>query len=138
MQKLLGDERVHDVTMMFTRHRWFVPYALFSGIALFVVSTASGVGGPLNRLVLTLCGAAIAALATTNYWVLAQTEQGLVLLRSSRIRQYARKVEARLGGTDELEMVGSTVITSDWRIGETMYTLTKRWEPAMRRIAQEH
>lgn len=31
-----------------------------------------------------------------------------------------------------MEMVGSTVITSDWRVNGTEYTLTKRWEATMR------
>ena len=136
VQRLLDDgEQVRDVVMLFTRHRWFWPYSLLAGAVIFLVATASGVEGTFNRVVLGACGLAIAGLATTNHWVLAETSEGLVLLRSSRIRQYARAVVQRLPEGLVPEMAGSTVITSDWRIEGVLYTLTKRWEPAMRRLA---
>ena len=136
VQRLVGDgEQVRDVVMLFTRHRWFLPYSLFAGLALFLVASTTGIDGTLNRVVLAGCGVAIAAMATTNHWVLAETDRGLVLLRSSRIRQYAQAIVTRFPRNEPLDMVGSTVITSDWRVDGTMYTLTKRWEPAMRRIA---
>jgi len=136
VQQLLDPgEQVRTVVVMFTRHRWFVPYSLFAGLLLFMVATASGVESMTNRIVLAGCGLAVAGLATTNYWVLAETSQGYALCRSSRVRQYARSIVARLPASTELAMVGSTVVTSDWRIDGSMYTLTKRWEAAMRRLA---
>ena len=136
VQQLLdADETVSRVVVMFTRHRWFVPYSVISAVALFGVASASGITSLTNRVVLAACGLAIAGLATTNYWVLAETDRGLALCRSSRVRQYAKSLERRLPADTDLSMVGSTVITSDWRIDGVMYTLTKRWESTMRQLA---
>ncbi len=138
VQKLLdADETVSSVVVMFTRHRWFVPYSVAAAVVLFGVSSASGITSLTNRLVLAVCGLAIAGIATTNYWVLAETNKGLALCRSSRIRQYAKSLERRLPAGTELTMAGSTVITSDWRVDGVMYTLTKRWEATMRRLSTE-
>jgi len=139
VQRLLpAGEQANTAVMMTSRHRWFLPYAIASGLMLFVVASASGIDGSLNRVVLALCGAAIAGIATTNYSVLADTNDGLVLFRSSRIRQFAKSLDRRLGDNVELTMVGSTVVTSDWRVDGVIYTLTKRWEAAMRELAQKH
>ena len=121
--------------MLTTRHRWFVPYAAASGVILFMVATLSGIDSMLNRGVLAACGIAVAGLATTNHSVLAETTQGLVLCRSSRIRQYATSIVNRLPSDTPLAMVGSTVITSDWKVDGVIYTTTKRWEATLRRLS---
>lgn len=120
---------------MSTRHRWFLPYALFAGLALFVVASTTGVEPLVSRIMIGGCGAAIAAIATTEQWVLAETTNGLVLCRSSRIRQYAKELVRRLPGDTALNMVGSTVINSDWNVDGTTYSMTKRWEATMRRLS---
>lgn len=134
-QLLEADEKVSSVVVMFTRHRWFVPYSIAAGIVLFAVASASGITSMTNRVMLAACGLAIAGIATTNYWVLAETSKGFALCRSSRIRQYAKSLDRRLPADTDLTMTGSTVITSDWRIDGVMYTLTKRWESTMRRLS---
>lgn len=139
VQRLLpAGESVKTAVMMTSRHRWFLPYAIGSGLMLFVVASVSGIESSVNRVVLALCGAAIAGMATTNYSVLAETSDGLVLLRSSRVRQFAKSLDRRLDNNTELTMVGSTVVTSDWRVDGVIYTLTKRWEAAMRELATRH
>lgn len=136
VRKLVDDsEQVQAVVMLWTRHRLFVPYCIFAGIVLFIVGSVSGIDGLVNRAVIAGCGVAVAGLATTNHWVLAQTDRGLLLLESSRIRQYAKRLACRLDASTPLEMVGSTVVTSDWRIDGTIYTMTKRWESTMRSLA---
>jgi len=136
VQQLLGaDAQIRDVAMLFTRHRWFLPYSIVAAIAVFVVASATGVAGLGSRIVLGLCGLAIAGMATTNYWVLADSGNALVLCRSSRIRQYATGVVERLPRDTPLEMFGSTVITSDWKIRGVVYTTTKRWESSLREMA---
>jgi hypothetical protein len=131
------DEQVHDVVMLWTRHRFFLPYCVAAGAALFAVAMASGVEGLVNQVVLAGCGVAVAGMATTNHWVLVSTNKGLVLCRSSRIRQYATAVASRLAPNTPLEMIGSTVVTSDWRLDGMIYTMTKRWEAAMRLLSIE-
>lgn len=138
VRRIVGPgEKVHAVVMLWTRHRLFLPYCIFAGFALFVVGALSGIEGLVSRAVIAGCGVAVAGLATTNHWVLAQTDEGLVLLESSRIRQVAKRLSRRLDDTTKLEMIGSTVVTSDWRIDGTIYTMTKRWEATMRSLATE-
>lgn len=135
---LLDDgEQVRHVVVMFTRHRWFLPYSVLAGLGVFAVASATGIAGFGNRIVIGVCGMAIAGMATTNYWVLAETATDLVLCRSSRVRQYAKSIKIRLPTSTPLEMVGSTVVTSDWRIDGIMYTLTKRWEATMRQLSMQ-
>lgn len=141
VQRLLNNgEQVHHVVLLSARHRLFVPYVAFSGIALFLFSTLIGIEGLMNRFVLGACAMAIAGMATTNYFVLAEigrptSDSSLVLFRSSRMRQYAKELIERLPPDAELTMTGSTVITSDWRVGSVIYTLTKRWEATMRELS---
>jgi len=136
VQRLLNEsEQVHTAVMLTTRHRWFVPYALASGLAVGVVASLSGIEGPLNWVLFAIVGAAIAGMATTNYSVLAETSAGLVLLRSSRVRQYAKSLIRRLPDDTTLTMVGGTVISSDWEVDGVIYSMTKRWEAAMRELS---
>jgi hypothetical protein len=74
--------------------------------------------------------------ATTDYRVLALTDRGLVMFKSSRIRQYATGVLARLPRSTPIEVVGGTVLATDWRVGEATYTVPKSSERAIERIAQ--
>lgn len=127
-----ADEQVSDVVVLWNRHRWFYPYCAGAGLLLFAIALGLGIDGSFNRLALAGCGVAVAVMSTTNYWVLARTSSGFVLCRSSRIRQYAKELVKRLADDTTMEMVGSTVITSDWRIDGVEYTLTKRWEATMR------
>lgn len=136
MEKLLEDgESLADVVIMWSRHRWFVPYAAMAGIIVFVLTSALEVEGTVNRLALAGCAVAVASMSTTNYWVLAKTTNGFALCRSSRIRQRATSLVRRLDPGAEMRMVGSTVITSDWRIEGDEYTMSKRWEATMRALA---
>jgi len=138
VQKLLDEgEDVHSAVIMSTRHRYFIPYSIAAGVLLGIVSTLTGVAG-MNQLALIAAGAAVAGMATTNYSVLADTTAGLVLCRSSRVRQYAKELVRRLPAGTTLEMAGSTVITSDWNVDGVIYTMTKRWEATMRRLAKEY
>jgi len=136
VQRLLdSDEQVRTAVMLSTRHRWFFPYAALAAVALFAAASVSGIDNMFNRLMLALCGAAIAGMATTNHSVLAKTTAGLVLCRSSRVRQYAKVITERFPSDEPLTMVGSTVITSDWDVDGVIYTMTKRWEATMRQLS---
>lgn len=122
---------------MWNRHRLFFPYVVFAGAALFVVALVSGIEPVANQLVIAGCGAAVAAMATTNYVVLADTDDEIVLCRSSRVRQHAKAIIKRLPSNTPLTMVGSTVVTSDWKVDGVIYTMTKRWEAPMRLLSTE-
>jgi len=136
VNRLLDEgEQAHAVVVMWSRHRLFFPYAALSAAVLFAVAVVVGVETTANRIVLAGCGAAVAAMATTNYIVLADTTTALVMCRSSRVRQYAKAVVKRLPHDTPLKMTGSTVVTSDWSVDGAIYTMTKRWEATMRQLA---
>jgi len=141
VQQLLDDgERVNQVAVLWTRHRLFLPYAIAAAVGFFVAALVIGIEGLGPQFGLAIGGAAVATMSTTNYWVLASTNQGadgdLVLCRSSRIRQYAKQIHKRLAPDADIDMLGSTLITSDWRIEGIDYTMTKRWEATVRDLAQ--
>jgi hypothetical protein len=138
VQHLVADgEQVHTAVMMSTRHRWFLPYALAAGVGVGIVAAMTGLEGPLNWILFGAIGGAIAGMATTNYSVLAKTTSGLMLCRSSRVRQYAKSMIGRLPDDTPLTMVGSTVISSDWEIDGVIYSMTKRWEATMREMSMK-
>jgi len=66
VERLLDDdERVQTAIMLSTRHRWFLPYAIGSGVAVGVVASASNVDGPFSWILFGLIGAAVAGFAST-------------------------------------------------------------------------
>jgi hypothetical protein len=133
--KLL-DEEVTEAAFMWTRHRWMVPYALIAAGVVFLTSDWAGFSEISTRVALGFAAGAVAVNATTDYRVLALTDRGLVMFKSSRIRQYATGVLARLPRSTPIEVVGGTVFATDWRVGEATYTVPKSSERAIERIAQ--
>lgn len=127
-------EQAASAIMLFSRHHLFFPYAIGAGVVVFIAALLAGIPGLTNQIILAACGVAIAAMATTNHVVLAQTNLDLLLFRSSRVRQYAKKFLERIPDDTPIEMISGNVITSDWKIGTRIFTLTKRWEAAMRNL----
>lgn len=113
-----------------------IPYAAIAALGVFLTSEWAGFTEIPTRVALGFAAGAIAVNATTDYRVLAQTSRGLVLLKSSRIRQHATEILERLPRTTTIEVVGGTVLATDWRIGEAVYTVPKSSELAIQRIAQ--
>ena len=136
VQRHLADgEQIREVVHLWSRHRWMVPYCGISAVALFVVAAMSGVVGFVPRVAVGLAGAVAAATATTNYSILVSTNRGLVLLRSSRIRQYAKGGSEKLPAGTSVERVGGTIVSSDWLVADRMLTVPRRGEQAMHAIA---
>lgn len=133
--RLLGEE-VREAAFMWSRHRWMIPYALVAGAAVSVTSAWAGFTEVATRVALGFAAGAVAVNATTEYRVLALTSKGLVLLRGSRIRQYATQVVARLPSTTTIAPVGGTVLASDWQVGDSVYTVPKSSERAIEVIAR--
>lgn len=121
---------------MWIRHRWMVPYAIIAALAVFLTSEWAGFDETSTRVALGFAAGAIAVNATTDYRILARTSKGLMLLRASRIRQYAVEMLERLPASTPIEPVGGTVLATDWRVGEAVYTVPKSSESAIHRIAQ--
>ena len=121
---------------MWSRHRWMIPYAAIAALAVFWTSEWAGFTEMSTRIALGFAAGAIAVNATTDYRVVAKTAKGLVLLRGSRIRQYAVSVIRRLPPNTRIEPVGGTVLATDWAVGDSVFTVPKSHERALERIAQ--
>lgn len=126
---------VRDAAYMWNRHRWFFPYAAVVLAVLVWLAPIAGVDDWPTRIVIGLAGAAIAVNASSSYRVLAETDEGTFLLRASRIRQVATGEPERLSSNASLEPVGGTLLATDWRVGEDVYTVARSSEQAMERMA---
>ena len=105
-------------------------------LGMLIVALLVGVEQWGGRIGLALAAAATAAMATTEYRVLALTSDGLVLLRSSRVRQKAGAIIGRLPASTRVEPVGSNLVITDWSVGDTVYSVMKRHQAAMVAISQ--
>lgn len=126
---------VREAAYMWNRHRWVIPYAMVVFAALVWLAPIAGVDDWPTRTVIGLAGMAVAVNASSNYRVLAETDEGMFVLRASRIRQVAIGRLAELPFDIELEPVGGTLLATDWRVGETVYTVARSSEQAMERMA---
>lgn len=134
--RVLGEGTVvRDAAYVWARHRWVVAYA--SAVWAVVVLTAPvfGVEDWPTRIVIGLGVMAVAINATTEYRILALTDEGLQLLKASRIRQVAVAPIRRLTADTELERVGGTMLASEWLIGDIRYTVPRSSELPMERMA---
>lgn len=121
---------------MWSRHRWMIPYAAVTALAVFFTSEWAGFTDVSTRVALGFAAGAVAVNATTDYRVVARTTKGLVLLRGSRIRQHAVAVISRLPKNTKIEPIGGSVLATDWTVGEAVFTVPKSHERALERIAQ--
>lgn len=133
---VLGEHvAVRDAAYMWNRHRWLIPYATVVLAALVWLAPLAGVDDWPTRIVIGLAGMGVAVNASSNYRVLAETDEGMFLLRASRIRQVATGGAERLASNASLEPVGGTLLATDWRVGENVYTVARSSEQAMERMA---
>lgn len=134
--QLPDTDRILHLVHMWSRHRWLLPYAALAFGGMLIVALLVGVEQWGGRIGLALAAAATAAMATTEYRVLALTSDGLVLLRSSRVRQKAVAIIGRLPASTRVEPVGSNLVITDWSVGDTVYSVMKRHQAAMVAISQ--
>lgn len=128
-------EKVHHVVHMFTRHHLAFPFIACSGVALAVVAALAGASQWSTRISLGLAGAAVAAMATTEYRVLVQTSTGLALLRSSRFRRRASGLIRRLPSSLSIEVLGSNLVITEYRVDGVVYSVMRRHQQEMTAIA---
>ena len=133
---LPADERIVELAHMWSRHRLIVPYVAGAFIALFALAFVIGVTQWGGRVGLGFAGGAVAAMAATEYRVLVLTSEGLVLLRSSKVRQKATELIERLGRSTKVEAVGSNLVITDWSVGGRVYSVMKRHQNSMVSISQ--
>ena len=127
-------EKVHHVVHMFTRHHLAFPFIACSGVALGVIAAVAGASQWSTRISLGLAGAAVAAMATTEYRVLVQTSTGLALLRSSRFRRRASGLIRRLPSTLSIDVLGSNLVITEYRVDGVVYSVMRRHQQEMTAI----
>ena len=139
VQRVLGENvNVRDAAYAWSRHRWVVPFgvAVFAAIAL--LAPVAGIEDWPTRIVLGLAGVGVAVMATTDYWVVAETDMGIRVLKASRIRQVAVADGEAVPRGSVMEPVGGTIIAADWQVGSHRYTVPRSSEQAMERMAAGH
>ncbi len=137
VQRLLRpDEALVDVVFMWARHRWMMPFTGLAFVGLVAVAAASGIVEWSVRLGLGVAGATVAAMSTTEYRVLAHTTGALVLCRAGRVRQVATGTIERLSADVTITRVGTTLVSSEWMIGDRRYTVPRNFGQAMEAVAQ--
>ena len=134
-EALGGRAEVRDAAYMWSRHRWVIPYAAVVFAVLVWLAPIGGVDDWPTRIVIGLAGLGIAVNASSNYRVLAETNEGLVILKASRIRQVATGKLENLASRTELKPVGGTMLAADWQVGDNVYTVARSSEQAMERMA---
>ncbi|MDP7550562.1 MAG: hypothetical protein QF896_05150 [Acidimicrobiales bacterium] len=133
---LQTDEKPVAVALMWTRHRWMMPYTAAVSVAVIFLATAGGVEFWSTRLGIGAAGAIVAATATTNYSVLARTTRGLLLCRAGRVRQVATVIVERLPEGTPISRTGGNLITGEWDVGDRSYSVPRRHERAMEQIVR--
>ncbi len=136
VQRLLrNDEELLDAAFMWNRHRLMIPYAALAFGAMLLVALIAGFDTWASRLGLAAAGAGVAAMATTNYRILAHTDRGFVLLRASRVRQYATEILERWPHSIELTPMSSFMVVTDWTVHDRRYSVPKSSEQSVVRMA---
>jgi hypothetical protein len=120
---------------MWKRHRLLLPFGLAAFVGMVLVAAWAGAEDWPTRIVIGLAGFAVAVAATTDYRVVAQTSEGILLLRASRIRQVAKEIIERFPFATPIEPVGGTALAADWSVAGQTYTVPRSSETAMDRIA---
>lgn len=130
--KLLPEgETIDQLVYMMGRHRWSLPFAAGASALLFVVAWISGIEQAGGRVAIGLAGGAIAAMATTEYRVLVQTDEGLVLFAAGRLRQKATRMIGRLKPGTPIELIGTNLVVTEWLVGDRQFTVMRRFQQAM-------
>lgn len=99
-------------------------------IAGLAVTTVIGVVSWYDRVVVAGLSAVLVVSITGEVRILAEVDDSLELFVGSRIRQVAVSHLGPIEGTD-LEKVSSTLITSEWRVEDEPYIVSKRADKAL-------
>ncbi len=126
---------VRDAAYVWTRHRWMVPYGIAAFAAVAFFAPIGGIEDWPTRIAVGAAAAAVAITATTEYRVVAQTDDGVILLKASKIRQVATELQQELPPDATMEPVGGTMLAADWQVGDHRYTVPRSSEQAMNRMA---
>ncbi len=134
--RVLGDRVVvREAAYVWRRHKWMVPYSATVFAAVTLLAPIGGIEDWPTRIAIGAAVVAVAVTATTDYSVVAQTDDGFVVLKASKIRQVATGLQDRLPKDFELAPVGGTLLATDWQVGQRVYTVPRSSDQAMNRMA---
>ena len=133
---LRPEETARHAAQVWQRHRLMVPFSLGAFVLLASIAALSGFEGIMLPIAFGAAGAAIAGTATTSYTIVVLTDRNLVLLRGSRVRVVAVAPFDRLPSDTAIERSGGTMLISDWRIGDRVYSATKANEQELTAMQQ--
>lgn len=134
-RRLGADVEVVEAAYVWSRHRRMIPFAVVAFVGIASVAGWAGAEDWPTRIVLGAAGVAVAITATTDYKVLAETSDSLVLLQASRIRQVATALIRELPANAVVRQVGGTIIAADWEIDGAVYTVPRSSEQAITHMA---
>lgn len=121
-----------------SRHQWMMAFAAAAFLGLVGASAVAGFAEWSSRIGIGLAAAAVAVWATSEYRVVAATSQGTLLCRASRFRQVATGGVDHLAASVDFERTGSTMIFTEWRIGEQTFSVSKGHDRELAEIAALH
>lgn len=120
--------------MLWDLHPHVIPIAVAAVVG--VVAVGAVVGAPMATVgLVAVATAAATAGLTREYRVLALTDEHFVMMRGSTIRLQAREVLARLPLDIEVQKAGASLLTTEWRVDGTTYTVRREWDKAMQEMA---
>jgi len=134
VQRLLPADTVHAAAMLWDLHPQVIPITIAAVVGVAAFGAAAGAAAGNVALVAVATAAATAGL-TRKYRVLALTDESFVMMRGSTIRLQAREVLARLPHDIELHKAGGSLLTTEWRVDGTTYTVRREWERTMEEMA---
>ncbi|MGI9646595.1 MAG: hypothetical protein ACR2O6_14915 [Ilumatobacteraceae bacterium] len=122
VEELVAPESVSEAIAVQERSSVFWVAVVGGAVLGAVLAAVLGLGGALMGAVVGV-GAALGLVATVTYWIVAATDDAVLLCRSQRWRMSATEVVERhppgtpftkVGGivNDEMEFAGRTVIVS--------------------------
>jgi len=126
---------IDHLVLMMGRHRLMLPFVIGAAIALFVVALLSGIQQTSGRIAVALGGAAVAAMATTEYRVLVRTGDEIILFAASRLRQKATRMIGHLNPDTPIKMIGNNLVLTEWLVGDRHFTVMRRFQQAMVALA---
>lgn len=138
VQRQLDDDETAIAAVFLTRtHRWALPLGFLAGIVFATSGYMLGVLTDQTSVVaVSIAGAMVGALGATECRVLAATAHGnLLVLRGSRIRHVAREILDFNVGRGSVRVLSANAVNSQWRVGETSFMVTRRYQQAMTQIS---
>lgn len=133
---LADDERPVEVVYLWRHRAAMVPVVVAAAVATYVILAMVEFGSVGSRVGVSMAVGLVASVLWTDHRVLASTTAPrLVLFRAGRVRQVAVEPLREMSPTTEIVAVGSNLLLTEWLVDGERYTVPKRSQGAMTRVA---